>query len=104
MGAGGILDHPPSRVMTSEIQFSNSQINSDTVPHSRGVFRPSFALSFRPMKGAGNAGRSLRPQPCAQNKIKHTSVVTTGSPDSPGIPYAMVLTGYFVLSPVIGLV
>jgi hypothetical protein len=38
---------------------------------------------------------------CAKIK-KHTSVVTTGSPDSPGIPYAMVLTGYLVLSPVIG--
>src|SRR4051812_10821066 len=35
---------------------------------------------------------------------KHTSIVTTVTPDSPGIPYAMVLTGSFVLSPVIGLV
>src|ERR1700682_6017800 len=35
---------------------------------------------------------------------KHTSVVTTVTPDSPGIPRAMVLTAYFVLSPVTGLV
>ena len=34
---------------------------------------------------------------------KHTSVVTTVTPESPGIPYAMVLTAYFVLSPVTGL-
>src|SRR5882724_10348348 len=35
---------------------------------------------------------------------KHTSVVTTRTAVSPGIPYAMVLTGSFALSPVIGLV
>src|SRR6059058_3900991 len=35
---------------------------------------------------------------------KHTSIVTTVTPDSPGIPRAMVLTVSFVLSPVIGLV
>jgi hypothetical protein len=34
---------------------------------------------------------------------KHTSVVTEGSPVSPSIPCAMVLTAYFVLSPVTGL-
>jgi hypothetical protein len=49
------------------------------------------------MPGAGCA-RSL-----ACNEIKHTSVVTTVTPDSPGIPYAMVLTVSFVISPVIGL-
>jgi hypothetical protein len=30
---------------------------------------------------------------------KHTSIVTTGPPEKPGIPRAMVLTAYFVLSP-----
>jgi len=34
---------------------------------------------------------------------KHTSVVTTVTPESPGIPYAMVLTVCFGLSSVIGL-
>jgi hypothetical protein len=34
-----------------------------------------------------------------RNKIKHTSVVTTVTPESPGIPRAMVLTVSFVLSP-----
>jgi hypothetical protein len=34
---------------------------------------------------------------------KHTSIVTTVTPEPPGIPRAMVLTVSFVLSPVIGL-
>jgi hypothetical protein len=34
---------------------------------------------------------------------KHTSIVTTVTPDSPGIPYAMVLTVSFALSSVTGL-
>jgi hypothetical protein len=34
---------------------------------------------------------------------KHTSVVTTVTPETPGIPRAMVLTVSFALSPVIGL-
>ena len=34
---------------------------------------------------------------------KHTSIVTTVTPKTPGIPYAMVLTVSFVISPVIGL-
>ena len=37
-----------------------------------------------------------------KNKIAH-EVVTTGSPEQPGIPRAMVLTASFVISPVIGL-
>src|SRR5436305_11983739 len=41
----------------------------------------------------------MRPRPRVRNKIKHTSVVTTVTPVSPGIPRAMVLTAYFVLSP-----
>jgi len=34
---------------------------------------------------------------------KHTSVVTTVTPDTPGIPRAMVLTVSFVLAPETGL-
>ncbi len=37
-------------------------------------------------------------------KTNHTSVVTTVTPVSPGIPRAMVLTVSFALSPVTGLV
>ena len=35
--------------------------------------------------------------------VEHTSVVTTSPPEHPAFPHAMVLTAYFVLSPVIGL-
>src|SRR5882757_2356447 len=41
---------------------------------------------------------------CARSLVckikKHTSIVTTVTPESPGIPRAMVLTVSFVLSPV----
>ena len=43
---------------------------------------------------------------CARSlvcKVESTRVVTTVTPGSPGIPYAMVLTVSFALSPVIGL-
>src|SRR5579863_6708136 len=33
-------------------------------------------------------------------KTKHTSIVTTVTPETPGIPRAMVLTAYIALSPV----
>ena len=49
------------------------------------------------MPGAGCA-RSL-----ACKMKQHTSMVTTVTPDSPGIPYAMVLTVFFALSSVTGL-
>jgi hypothetical protein len=34
---------------------------------------------------------------------KHTSVITTGTPNWSGLPCALVLTAYNVLSPVTGL-
>jgi hypothetical protein len=52
-------------------------------------------------EGAGNAGRSMHPQSGGQKRVEgRTSVVTTRLPEQPSIPRAMVLTGYFVLSPV----
>jgi hypothetical protein len=47
-------------------------------------------------------GRQCTRSLACENK-KHTSVVTTGSPDNAGIPCAMVLTVSFGLSLVIGL-
>jgi hypothetical protein len=47
--------------------------------------------------------RRTRSLAWGKNK-NHTSVVTTGPPESPGIPCAMVLTVSFALSPVTGLV
>jgi hypothetical protein len=47
----------------------------------------------------------VRSAPAASrgNENNHTSIVTTGSPETPGLPCAMVLTVSFVLSPVTGL-
>jgi hypothetical protein len=62
-------------------------------PRSRGTMCPSFANTGSPLltiEGAGNAGRSMHPQPRVRNK-KHTSIVTTVTPELPGIPRAMVL-------------
>src|SRR6266436_9379951 len=51
-----------------------------------------FARTFAALRteGAGNAGCPMHPQPRTQNK-KRTSVVTTVTPERPGIPRAMVL-------------
>jgi hypothetical protein len=77
------------------------------VGHASAISRrdaPEACMKPSPLKseGAGNAGRWMRPQPRVQMKKAHEQV-TTVTPESPGIPRAMVLTAYFVLSPVIGL-
>src|SRR4030088_1072033 len=53
--------------------------------------RPGCARIFRPTEGVGNAGCPLHPQPRAQSVVTHTSVVTTGPPEHPAFPHAMVL-------------
>jgi hypothetical protein len=76
------------RVPGARPSDSRSGIN----PRRRGAIRPSFARRCPSItEGAGNAGCSLHPKPRVRNKMKHTSVVTTGSPSWPGIPRAMVL-------------
>src|SRR3954469_11112362 len=67
--------------------------------------RASFASRFARLKLQRAQG--MPGAQCARSlacKIKkHTSIVTTVTPGSPGIPRAMVLTGSFVLFPVTGL-
>jgi cytochrome c biogenesis protein ResB len=78
-----------------------------------GVSRHTFTLSPRvprelikipalTTKGAGNAGGSNTPAASRADKKAH-EFVTTGLPNDPGIPRAMVLTVSFVVSLVIGL-
>src|SRR6266576_3203138 len=57
-----------SRAMTSE-SLARSH-SSDTPLHSRGVNSPEPCMNLSPFEreGAGNAGRSMRPQPRMQNK------------------------------------
>src|SRR5258706_15930648 len=67
---------------------------------------PEFWIVHPPRKteGAGNAGRSLHPQPRVRNETKHTSVVTTGSDGFNRHSPRNGFTAYFALSPVTRLV
>jgi len=60
----------------------STQLRNPAAQCARAVHQP-FASKC---EGVGNAGRPLHPQPRAQSVVKHTSVVTTSPPDSPGIP------------------
>src|ERR1700753_4175688 len=57
---------------------------------------PQVRARRDPKEGAGNAGCSWHPQPVCESSV-HT-VVTTGTPETPGIPCAMVFTAYAALS------
>jgi hypothetical protein len=71
---------------------------------SRDTMRPSCANpSPRKTEGAGKAGCPLHPQPRAQS-VESTRVSHRRFTGTPGLPCAMVLTVYFALSPVTGLV
>jgi hypothetical protein len=62
-------------------------------------FARVLACSFRPLpsEGAGNAGRPMRPiAACAMSVVERTRVSQV-TPESPGIPRAMVLTVSFAL-------
>jgi len=67
---------------------------------------PEFCLQLRPSKkqrAQGKPGARCTHSLACKMK-KHTSVVTTGSPEKPGLPCAMVLTVSFALSLVTGLI
>jgi hypothetical protein len=53
-------------------------------------------------EGAGNAGRPMRPQPRVRWYKAKSTRVSQVTPESPGIPRAMVLTASFVLFPATG--
>jgi hypothetical protein len=86
-------------------------LNPNTLPHSRGAKRPSCAKFLRleksegaglPQEGSRESRVPVAPAaPCA--KVESTRVLTTGSPESPGLPCAMALTVSFALSLVTGL-
>jgi hypothetical protein len=60
-------------------------------------------LALEKTEGAGNAGRPMRPIAACAGVVVERTRVSQVTPESPGIPYAMVLTAYVVLSPAIGL-
>src|SRR5229473_301284 len=65
--------------------------------------RPSDARSFA-QENRGRRESRVPAAPAASRAVKKAhELVTTGPPESPGLPCAMVLTVSFALSPVIGL-
>jgi hypothetical protein len=63
---------------------------------NRARVMPKTSAPLR-SEGAGNAGRSDSARSLVCEIKKHTSIVTTVTPDSPGIPYAMVYGLYRAL-------
>ena len=89
----------------------NDDVCTTTASPSRRAMRPSFARKFRPLHAEGavlpqEGSRECRAldAPAASRVEKNTRVSHHGHAGSPGIPRAMVLTAYFALSPVTGLV
>jgi hypothetical protein len=65
---------------------------------------PGLCRNFVPPKQRGRRQSRVSDAPVAPRaKVESTWVGTTGSPVQTGFPCAMVLTAYFVLSPVTGL-
>src|SRR5882724_3821800 len=84
---------------------SKSQTTADTTSRSRGLIRPRFAIKFPypPIRGRRECRAPDAPAAaCAMIVVERTRVSQV-TPESPGIPRAMVLTVSFVLSPATGL-
>ena len=84
--------------------FASLAMTANTISRSRGPICPRFARNFLTPPNQWAQGipgaRSTRSLACESKK--HTSIVTTVTPESPGIPRAMVY-GLYVLSSVTGL-
>jgi hypothetical protein len=78
---------------------------NDVATHTFAISRrvsPESCISLSPERAQGMPGaRCARSLVCEMKK--HTSIVTTVTPETPGIPCAMVLTASFALSSVTGL-
>jgi hypothetical protein len=90
----GVLDAPLEAGMTIEERGS-------AIPR-RDAPEVCMKFALRKTEGAGNAGCPLHPQPRVQS-VESTRVSHHRFTGTPGISCAMVLTAYFVLSPVTGL-
>jgi hypothetical protein len=109
-GVSGILDHPPSRVMTARGRGAFAPATdsvfkrgcfADTHPHSRGTFCPGHASITAQIRAWGMPGAQ-----CTRSLVwvkKPHELVTTSPPESPGIPARDGVNGCFVLSSEIGL-
>jgi hypothetical protein len=79
--------HAPSR-----LQAGFDFLTTDTPSHSRGVFRPSFALSFTPSVSRGRredrVPAGTRGPLCANSAVKLHSGIQV-KPETPGLPCAV---------------
>jgi len=78
---------------------AGNDAKADTRPRSRGAMRPRLARNFLTLQseGAGNAGRPMRPIAACAEVVELSTRVSRVTPESPGIPHAMVLTASFAL-------
>jgi len=67
----------------------------DTTPHYRGATLPGFCILVSPhrIKGVGMPGAQCTRSRVGSGSVAH-ALVTTSTPETPGIPHAMVLTAY----------
>jgi hypothetical protein len=106
LSSGGASRRPVGLAGTTKIvgfNFQTAKQLRNVSPRSRGATRPGCARSIPSKQRAWGTPGARRTRSLACNKEKHTSIVTTDTPVHPAFPHAMVLTAYFVLSPVIGL-
>jgi hypothetical protein len=115
--ASGILDRPVKpgddkhvgsalgRDELLSIRISNSPPCADTASRSRGWTRPSFVLKIPPssIRGRRECRAPDAPAAACAKVVVESTRVSQVTPESPGIPPAMVLTVSFVLSPATGL-
>jgi hypothetical protein len=116
IAASGILDARSSRAATKHvggaparnellsIRISNSPPCADTASRSRGRIRPSFILNIPPsfIRGRRECRAPDAPAAACAKVVVESTRVSQVTPESPGIPHAMVLTVSFVLSPATG--
>src|SRR3954451_23218286 len=95
------------RLLAGKTAADTSRLHFSAATHTsafsrRECVRGVQELSAFPMEGRGECRVPTHPQPRMQSK-KAYELVTTGKPDDPAFPHAVVLTVSFVISPVIGL-
>jgi hypothetical protein len=76
-----------------------TEFHADRISRSRRMFCARFARTFRPLtsEGAGNAGRPMRPMAACAMVVVERTRVSQVTPESPGIPRAMVYGLYRAL-------
>src|ERR1700722_3433275 len=77
--------------------------NMDEHPRSRGAISPGVCVFPSPKKGRGECRVPAAPAASrAKVQVAHEHIHHGYSRNHPAFPHAMVLTAYFVLSPVTG--